>query len=66
MSKSQILDCVGTEFSCDGMRDSKDPEIEYIGKATRLPNGKWKCLAIVHSALCIVEVTITGGLIVLS
>jgi hypothetical protein len=46
--------------SVDGLRDAKRPEgIRYMGKATRQPDGKYHCLAIVGGTLCVVEVTLT-------
>lgn len=40
-----------------------DPEgqISYIGKAHRQLDGKWRCLANVGGALCLVEVRIEVG-----
>lgn len=32
--------------------------IRYIGRARRQEDGTWRCLADVHGALCLVEVTI--------
>jgi hypothetical protein len=45
------------EIDIDGYVDEKG--IEYIGKATKQPDGKWACLANVAGALCLVELTIT-------
>jgi hypothetical protein len=42
----------------DGHVDEKG--IQYIGNASRQPNGKWICLANVEGNLCRVEVIITG------
>lgn len=33
--------------------------ISLIGTATKQPDGKWRCLANVCGALCLVEVSIT-------
>ncbi len=45
------------EFDVDGHVDARG--IEYIGKASLQFNGKWRCLANVGGALCVVEVKIT-------
>jgi hypothetical protein len=41
----------------DGMKDPKQ-DITYIGKATQMDDGTWRCLANVAGALCLVEVNI--------
>lgn len=48
---------IGGEIDLDGHVDRRG--VEYIGKATRQPDGSWRCLALVDSALCIVEAKIT-------
>jgi hypothetical protein len=45
------------EIDVDGHVDERG--IRYLGKATRMPDGTWRCLADVLGALCLVEVTIT-------
>jgi hypothetical protein len=45
-----------TEVDVDGILDEKG--FEYIGKATKQPDGSWQCLANVGGALCRVEVNI--------
>lgn len=45
------------ELDVDGMKD-RTRDIWYIGKAYRQPDGKWRCLADVNGALCLVEVRI--------
>lgn len=42
----------------DGRTD-RDGLIRYLGKAWKQADGTWQCLAIVGTALCRVEVTIT-------
>lgn len=41
----------------DGHLD-RTRSIRYLGRAQRQPDGTWRCLADVHGALCLVEVTI--------
>jgi hypothetical protein len=41
----------------DGMKDP-NKDITYIGKATQMDDGTWRCLANVAGALCLVEVNI--------
>lgn len=48
-----------TQVDVDGRVDPKTG-IQYIGSAT-LVDGKWRCLANVNGALCIVEVNIRFG-----
>lgn len=45
------------ELDVDGKIDAKG--VVFIGKASRQPDGTWRCLANVGGALCIVEVKIT-------
>ena len=45
------------ELDVDGVVD-ETANIRYIGKALRLFDGRWRCLADVGGALCIVEVTV--------
>ena len=45
------------ELNVDGMRDPNH-DITYIGKATKMEDGTWRCLAKVEGALCLVEVNI--------
>ncbi len=42
----------------DGLKDASIPDIEYMGVATRQPNGKYHCHAVVGSRLCVVEVSL--------
>lgn len=49
-----------TELDVNGYVDEKNG-IEYIGKATKMPDGTWQCLAIVGVSLCRVEITVTFG-----
>jgi hypothetical protein len=46
-----------TEIDLDGRVDASTG-IRYIGKATRVFGGQWRCLAAVGNALCLVEVTV--------
>lgn len=43
------------EIDVDGMADRNHPEISFIGKATLMTNGKWRCLANVSGMMCLVE-----------
>ena len=45
------------ELDVDGMADHKH-NIIYIGKATKMEDGTWRCLANVGGSLCLVEVNI--------
>ena len=45
------------QLDVDGMVDPKH-DITYIGKATKMEDGTWRCLANVEGALCLVEVNI--------
>jgi len=45
------------ELDVDGMADPNH-DITYIGKATKMEDGTWRCLANVEGALCLVEVNI--------
>ncbi|MCK9567558.1 hypothetical protein M0R72_01250 [Candidatus Pacearchaeota archaeon] len=45
------------ELNVDGMHDPNH-DITYIGKATKMEDGTWRCLANVEGALCLVEVNI--------
>lgn len=45
------------EVDVDGVT-SPDGQVRYIGKATRQPDGTWRCLADVKGQLCLVEVTV--------
>jgi hypothetical protein len=47
----------GTEINVDGMHDAKG--VRFLGKATLMGDGTWRCLADVGGALCRVEVKIT-------
>ncbi|HVJ92313.1 MAG TPA: hypothetical protein VM580_21080 [Labilithrix sp.] len=48
------------EIDLDGMIDPKSNEgIRYVGKAKRMVDGSYLCLADVGGALCRVEVRIT-------
>jgi hypothetical protein len=47
------------EFDLDGHIDAKG--IQYVGKAVRMDDGKWLCLARIGSCLCRVEVSLTFG-----
>jgi hypothetical protein len=43
----------------DGLRDSRDNTIEYLGIAMRQPDGTYLCLANVGGLLCKVQVNIS-------
>ena len=43
----------------DKVLDCKRDYIQYIGEATQMFDGTWRCLANVGGALCVVEVSIT-------
>lgn len=45
------------EVDLDGHVDLRG--VEYIGNASRQPDGTWRCLAKVGTALCVVECRIT-------
>lgn len=45
------------ELDVDGIQDPNH-DITYIGKATRMDDGTWRCLANAGGSLCIVEVNI--------
>lgn len=47
------------EICVDGLVDASG-RIVYWGKATRMPSGKFRCLAAVDGCLCIVEVSIAA------
>jgi hypothetical protein len=48
------------EVDLDGRIDPKRPYVRYIGRAHKdWASGKWRCLAEVESALCVVEVRLT-------
>lgn len=47
------------EIEVDGRVDEKR-NVRYLGTATQMFDGKWRCLADVCGALCLVEVTLTG------
>ena len=49
------------ELDVDGMADPNH-NITYIGKATKMEDGTWRCLANVEGALCLVEVNIRPNL----
>ena len=46
-----------TEIDVDGVVD-ETTGIQYIGKATKTFGGRWRCLANVGGALCLVELTV--------
>ena len=46
-----------TEIDVDGLVD-ESTGIRYIGKATKIFGGRWRCLANVGGALCLVELTV--------
>jgi hypothetical protein len=46
-----------SELDVDGMKDPNH-DITYMGKATRMDDGTWRCLANVEGALCLVEVDV--------
>ncbi len=48
-----------SEVSLDGLRDAKDPGIQYWGRASRLPSGEYQVLANIHGTLCSVAVRIS-------
>ena len=43
------------EMNVDGMID-RGGRIRFLGKATRQPDGTWRCLAEVEGTFCVVEV----------
>lgn len=45
------------EVDLDGTFDEQK-QVRYIGKAWRMPDGTWRCLADVHGCLCRVQVSI--------
>lgn len=45
-----------TEIDLDGRVDNASG-VRYLGKAARGEDGRWRCLADVGSALCVVEIT---------
>lgn len=45
------------EINVDGIKD-QERNIAYVGKATKMENGKWHCLANIDGELCLVEVVI--------
>ena len=47
-----------TEIDLEGVWDN-DRHIKYVGKATKQPDGTWRCWAIAGGALLLVEVIIT-------
>lgn len=47
----------GEDVDVDNHVDERG--IRYIGKAHLMPNGKWRCLADVGGALCLVEAKLT-------
>ena len=46
-----------SEIDLDGVVDPKTG-IQYLGKAVRMPDGTWRCLANLGGCLCRVEVSI--------
>lgn len=50
-------DVDATEIDVDGLVD-ESTGIRYLGSARRDLDGRWRCLANVGDALCLVEVTI--------
>ena len=46
-----------TEIDVDGHVD--DRGIRYLGKASKQPDGTWRCLAEIHGALYVVEIKVT-------
>lgn len=61
MTSSSTLDLVErvTEIDVDGYVDSKG--VRYLGRAVRMDDGTWRCLADVGGCLCRVECSITIG-----
>ena len=60
-AKLQTVCSVAPEtLNVNGIVDEKKG-VEYLGLATRMANGKWRCAAIVGTAICVVEATITFG-----
>lgn len=57
--KLELITSVAPEtVSVDGIVDDVRG-IQYIGLATKMASGKWRCLAIVGEALAVVEVTLS-------
>jgi hypothetical protein len=56
MTQLELYPINPRELDVDGMVDTKG--VRFIGKATQQFDGKWRCLADVGGALCIVEVNI--------
>ena len=50
-------DADATEIDVDGLFD-ESTGIQYIGKATKIFGGRWRCLANVGGALCLVELSV--------
>jgi hypothetical protein len=48
----------GSTANVDKIQDKNHPEISYIGIATQMGDGSWRCLANIGDMLCIVEVQI--------
>lgn len=46
-----------SEIDLDGLVDEATG-IRYLGKATRVFDGSWRCLACVGAALCLVELRV--------
>lgn len=59
LPKQLGLPFYGNHLDIDGLQDAKREDVRYIGKATHVFDGTFRCLAIVCGALCIVEATIT-------
>jgi len=47
----------GKEISVEGLRDRQDDQIEYLGKAHHVFDNVYRCLAVVHGSLCVVEIS---------
>ena len=55
---SVTVDAHTAEMDLDGQIDGFQIGIQYLGKARRTFDGRWRCLANVGGALCLVEVTV--------
>jgi hypothetical protein len=48
-----------TEIDIDGYVDARG--IRYLGRAKKMDDGTWRCVADVSGSMCLVEVKITIG-----
>lgn len=45
---------------CIEGRIDESRQIRYLGEATQMFDGTWRCLAEVQGCLCLVQITLTG------